>query len=165
MSYTKATLSDVEAAEAVATDTGAAAAETGDSATDFSTRMESGVEDVTTALRTHFGQVATRMRDEAAAAMTRLGAADWEGNSREMAAAAESSLHRRVDATLASAEQGTDEFRDRLLTQANEFVEGVRGRFATVLGTVDIAYRDLAQAEAAFATNLRQADDTVQFSG
>jgi hypothetical protein len=163
VSYTKASLADLEAAGAAATDTGAAAVDSGERAGAFSAEMEAGVDEVTAALWTHVEQLATRLRDEANSAMQKLGAADWEGQSREMAQAAESSLHARLDATLVTAQDGTQRFRATTMEQADAFVAGVRGQFAGVLASVDVAYRDLAQAEATFAANLQQADQTIRF--
>jgi hypothetical protein len=162
MSYTKATLGDLAAAESTATDTGAAATESGQRAGDLSAEMERGVDDVAASLRTHFESLVTRMQGQADTAMSTLGAADWEGKSREMARDAESSLKGRLEVVMTSAMAGTDEFRLSLTNDAQAFVEGVRGQFATVMNNVDVAFQDLAAAEAAFAENLRDADETIQ---
>lgn len=162
MSYTKATLGDLTTAETTATQTGAAATESGERAGTVSADMEAGVMEVTDALRSHFEQIVTTMQDQSARAMSRLGAADWEGKSREMAIQADASLKARLDGVLTAALSGTDEFRTSLSADAQAFVDGVRGQFATVMNSVDVAFQDLAAAEAAFAQNLQEADETVQ---
>jgi hypothetical protein len=162
MSYTKATLGDLTAAESTATQTGAAASESAQRAGSVSADMEAGVIEVTEALRSHFEQIATTMQDQSARAMSRLGAADWEGRSREMAVQADASLKARLDGVMASALSGTEEFRQTLSTEAQVFVDGIRGQFAGVMNSVDLAFQDLAAAESAFAQNLAEADETVQ---
>jgi hypothetical protein len=162
MSYTKAALGDLTTAEATATRTGTAATESGERAGSVSADMEAGVVDVTDALRTHFEQIVTTMQDQSARAMSRLGTADWEGKSREMAVQADASLKARLDGVLVAALSGTGEFRQSLSADAQAFVDGVRGQFAGVMNSVDLAFQDLAAAEAAFAQHLAEADETVQ---
>jgi hypothetical protein len=164
VSYTKATLSDVEAAESAATDTGSAAVDSGSRATEFSGQMQSGIDEVAGALLNHFQQVADGLRQEASRATQQLNSTDWEGKSKEMAVQAEHTLHTRLDATMASAEEGTTSFRDAMSRQANEFVSLVRDDFGQIMNNVDTAFQDLAKAERTFAENLRLADETVQFS-
>jgi hypothetical protein len=162
MGYTRATLGDLTTAEATATQTGAAATASGDRAGTVAGDMEAGVIEVTDALRSHFEQLVTTMQDQSARAMSRLGTADWEGKSREMAIQADASLKARLDGVLGAALTGTEEFRQSLSVDAQAFVDGVRGQFATVMNSVDLAFQDLAAAEAAFAQNLVEADETVQ---
>lgn len=164
MSYTKATVSDVDAAEAAATETGSAATESGTRATDFSTQMQSGIDEVANALLNHFQQVAEGLRDEASRATQQLTSTDWEGKSKDMAINAEQSLHTKLNATMAAAEEGTASFRDTMSTQATDFVNVVRNDFGQIMSNVDTAFQDLAKAERTFAENLRMADETVQFS-
>jgi hypothetical protein len=163
VSYTKATVADVEAAQAAATDTGTAATDSGSRATEFSTQMHSGIDEVANALLNHFQQVADGLRQEASRATQQLNSTDWEGKSKEMAIQAEQNLHTRLDTTMASAEEGTRSFRDTMSTQANEFVSVVRDDFGQIMSNIDTAFQDLAKAERAFAENLQLADETVQF--
>jgi hypothetical protein len=162
VSYTKATVADVEAARQDATSTGAAATDAGARAADHSGQMQVGIERVTDALLSHFHQLADAMRQEARTAANQLGTADWEGRSREMAIAAEGSLQSALTDTLHEAEAGTERFRTTMTAEAGTFVEGIRGRFNGVLQEIDRAFQDLAGAEAAFAANLQQADGSVQ---
>jgi hypothetical protein len=163
VSYTKATVADVDAAEATATDTGAAAAESGANATEFANQMQGGIDEIAQALLSHFQQVADGLRQEASRATQQLTSSDWEGKSKEMALQAEQTLHRRLDATMASAEEGTTNFNTVMSKQAADFVSVVREDFNQILSNVDVAFQDLAKAERTFAENLRLADETVQF--
>jgi hypothetical protein len=165
VSYTKATLADLEAAQQDATQTGAAASEAGTRASDDAGHLQAGIERVSDALLTHFHQLADAMRQEARNASAQLGTADWEGRSREMAIAAESSLQTAVSSTLQEAEAGTERFRATMTAEAGAFVEGVRGQFNAVLQRIDGAFQELAGAEATFAANLQQADESVRFDG
>jgi hypothetical protein len=165
VSYTKATLADLTAAQQDASQTGAAASAAGARAADDAGQAQAGIERVSDALLTHFRQLADAMRQEAQAASAQLGTADWEGRSREMAVAAEGALHQALTSTLQGAEEGTESFRTTATAEAAAFTEGVRGRFQGVLQRIDEAYQDLAGAEATFAANLQQADDSVRFDG
>jgi DNA-binding LacI/PurR family transcriptional regulator len=163
VSYTKATVADVDAAEAAATDTGAAASESGASATEFANQMQSGIDEISQALLAHFRQVADGLRQEARRATQQLTSTDWEGQSKEMAVQAEQTLHSRLDATMAAAEEGTTEFNTVMSQQATDFVALVREDFNQIMGNVDVAFQDLATAERTFAENLRLTDETVRF--
>lgn len=163
MSYTKANLADIATSQSAATEAGEAATGSGQQATELSSQMEAGVEEITSALEEHFHRVADALRGHARRTKTQLGGADWEGRSREAAVAAEEALSARLDATMASAEEGTAAFRQMMTTQARDFVEAVRSDFNTIMGQVDVAYQDLASAQQAFAENLQLADDTIQF--
>jgi hypothetical protein len=163
VSYTKATVGDLEAAQQEAASTGAAATDAGARAADDSGQMQAGIERVTDALLAHFQQLADAMRQEARAAANQLGTADWEGRSRELAVAAEASLQSALSNTLQEAEAGTEQFRATMTAEAGAFVESVRGQFHGVLQEVDRSFQELAGAEGAFATTLQQADESVQF--
>jgi hypothetical protein len=165
VSYTKATIGDIEAARQGAAQTGAAATEAGTRAADDAGQMQAGIERVGDALLAHFHGLAEAMRLEARDAANQLGTADWEGRSREMAIAAESSLQTALTATLHEAEAGTERFRTTMASEAGVFVEGIRGQFNGVLQRIDEAFQDLAGAEAAFAANLQEADGSVRFDG
>jgi hypothetical protein len=163
LSYTKATLGDLEVAQQRATQTGASATDAGARAADDAGQLQAGIERISEALLSHFRQLADVMRQQARMAHDQLGAADWEGRSREMALAAETSLQAAVADTLQGAEAGTERFRAEMAAETGAFVEGVRGRFNGVMQEIDRAFQDLAGAEAAFATSLQQADGTVRF--
>jgi hypothetical protein len=163
VSYTRATLGDLEAAQQDATRTGAAATDAGLRAAADAGHMQAGIERISEALTTHFHAVADAMRQEATTAGVQLGTADWEGRSREMAVAAESSLQAALTATLQAAEADTERFRTTMTAEAGAFVEGTRGQFNAVLQRIDDAFQQLAGAEASFATNLQQADGSVRF--
>jgi len=165
VSYTKATLGDLAAAQDDATRTGAAATEAGARAVDGSGQLQAGIERVTDALLTHFTTIAGSMREEARSASAQLGTADWEGQSREMAVAAETSLNTALTTTLQEATTGTEQFRSTMTAEATAFVEGVRGQFNGVLQRIDEAFQQLATAESAFAENLQEADASVRFQG
>jgi hypothetical protein len=165
MSYTKATLGDVEAAGQHASRTGASATDAGAQAADGSSQMQAGIERITEALRAHFHQLTDVLRQQARAAHDQLGTADWEGRSQQMAVAAEASLQVALADTLQGAEAGTERFRALLTAEAGAFVEGVRGRFNGALQDIDRAFQELASAETAFAADLRHADETVRFGG
>jgi hypothetical protein len=163
MSYTKATLADLEVAQQRAAQTGTSATDAGARAVDDSGQMQAGIERITDALLAHFRQLADAMRQQVRSADDQLGTADWEGRSRQMAVAAAASLQTAVADTLQGAEAGTERFRATMTAEAGVFVEGVRGRFNAVLQEIDRAFQDLAGAEAAFAADLQHADDTVRF--
>jgi uncharacterized phage infection (PIP) family protein YhgE len=165
MSYTKATLGDVEVARQQATQTGASATDAGAQAAEGSGQLQAGIERISEALLSHFRQLADVMRQQARTAHDQLGAADWEGRSRQMAVAAATSLQAAVADTLQGAEAGTERFRATMSAEAAGFVEGIRARFDGVMQGIDGAFQDLAGAEAAFASNLQQADETVRFDG
>jgi hypothetical protein len=165
VSYTKATIGDLEAAQRDAALTGAAATDAGARATDDAGAMQAGIERVSDALRSHFERVAEAMRQEARNAANQLGTADWEGRSREMAVAAEASLQAALSSTLQEAEAGTERFRATMTAEAGAFVEGIRGQFNGVLQRIDGAFQELAGAEATFAANLQEADGSVRFDG
>jgi hypothetical protein len=165
VSYTRATLGDLEAAQQDATRTGAAATDTGLRASADAGHMQAGIERIGDALLTHFRSIADAMRQEAGHASAQLGTADWEGRSRETAIAAESSLQAALTSTLQEATTGTEQFRTTTTAEAGVFVEGVRGQFYAVLQRIDDAFQQLAGAEASFAANLQQADGSVRFEG
>jgi hypothetical protein len=165
VSYTKATLGDIESAQQDATQTGAAATDAGTRASEDAGHMQAGIERVSDALLTHFHTIADAMRQEATNASNQLGTADWEGKSREMAIAAESSLQTALTSTLQEAETGTEQFRTTMSAEAAAFVEGIRGQFNAVLQRIDGSFQELAGAEATFAANLQQADESVRFEG
>ena len=165
MSYTKATLADVESAGAAATETGAAATDSGARATEFANQMQSGIDEISEALLIHFQQVAEGLRQEASRATQQLTSTDWEGQSKEMALQAEQTLHSRLEATMARAEEGTTNFRQVMTAQATDFLSIVRTDFNQIMTNIDTAFQDLATAEQTFAENLRLADQTVQFGG
>jgi hypothetical protein len=165
VSYTKASLADLEAVQQDATRTGTAATDAGLRAADDAGHMQAGIERIGEALLTHFHAIADAMRQEAATAGAQLGTADWEGRSRELAVAAESSLQTALTTTLQDAEAGTERFRSTTTAEAGAFVEGIRGEFSAVLQRIDDSFQQLAGAEATFAANLQQADDAVRFEG
>jgi hypothetical protein len=165
VSYTKATIGDIEAAQQDATRTGAAATDAGVRAADDAGQMQAGIERLSDALLGHFHRIAEAMRHEARSAASQLGTADWEGRSRELAIAAESSLQAALSSTLQEAEAGTERLRTTMTSEAGVFVEGIRGRFNGVLQRIDEAFQELAGAEATFTANLQQADESVRFGG
>lgn len=164
MSYTKANLADVASSQAASTEAGSAASESAQRASDFSSQMESGVDEITSALESHFHHLADALRAHARQTKAQLGGTDWEGRSREAAVAAEEALSSRLDATMASAEEGTATFKSTMMTQARDFVGMVQSDFNTIMSHIDTAYTDLAAAQQAFSENLQTADDTIQFS-
>jgi hypothetical protein len=162
MTYTKATIGDVESARHEAVRTGALASDTGARATEGATHLQAGIDQVSDALRAHFHRLADAMRQEVRAASDQLGAADWEGASRDAAVAAEASLQGALAATLDQAEVGTERLRTIMAAEAGALVETVRGRFGAVLQRIDGAFQELAGAEAAFVAALQDADGSVR---
>lgn len=162
---TSAEIDELVAAEATAKDTGAAASESGQRATQFSGEMAGKVDEATNALMQHFQRIAEEMRASAQRAMSVLESADWQGRSREMAGQAERTLNARLDQVLVGAEEGTASFQQQMKAQASDFYDSVQGNFATIMSNVDVAFEDLAAAEAAFRDNLVAADQTIQAAG
>lgn len=158
MTYTKATLADLDHAGATATATAAAVSAGGESAVAAVTNIEQGVGQVTDTLVGHVHALATAMRDEAARAAARLGAADWEGRAREAADTTDRLLRADVDRILGTAETEADVLRESSVVEAASLLADVRGRLQTLLIDLDGAYRDLAGAQAAFADDLIAAD-------
>lgn len=158
MSYTKATLADLDHAGATAVGTGRAAADTGDRAAVLVQQLEAGLDEVTSVLVDHVRRLALALRDELARTAASLGVADWEGRAREAADAAELAVRQRVDAVLVGAEAGAESLRHALTGQAAALVAEILQRFGQAMDGVDLAYRGLADAEAAFAANLVAAD-------
>lgn len=162
MTYTKATLADLDHAGATATATGAAVAAGGASAVAAVTHLEQGVGQVTDTLVGHVHALATAMREEAERAAARLGAADWEGRAREAADTADRLLRAEVDRILGAAESDADVLRESSVVEAAGLLAEIRGRSQGLLADLDGAYRELAGAQAAFADDLIAADHAFQ---
>ncbi len=158
MSYTKATLADLDHAGTTAVGTAQAAADTGAGAAVVAQQVEAGLTEVSTVLVDHVRRLALALREELARTAASLGTADWEGRAREVADAAELAVRQRVDVVLASAELGADSLRQALTRQAAELVAEIVQHFGQAMDAVDLAYRSLADAEAAFGANLVAAD-------
>ncbi|MGH9181111.1 MAG: hypothetical protein ACRDY5_05290 [Acidimicrobiales bacterium] len=156
-------VSDIQAAAAVMTETGGAATAASSEAATLAAQMEGGIGEVTNTLSAHFTQTADTLRQQIVAARNRLGQADWEGTSRGEAEAAEAALNSQVDQVLGRALESATEFRTFMAARANEFVAMVSGDFKTIMGNVDLAYQDLAQASKTFAENLAAADQSIKF--
>lgn len=163
MSYTKATLADVTASQATTAAAGSAASESAQRGTALSAETEAGIEQVTAVLLQHVRTLADTLRQHASATGAQLAATDWEGRARDGALAAERALHARVDATMAAAEDGTVALRQALTASARDLVGLVQHDVAAVLDAIDVAYTDLAAAQAAFAEGLASLDAAARF--
>jgi hypothetical protein len=158
-----ANLADLLQTAGVMTETGAAAATSSARASAFSARMEAEINDVTTTLASHFTRMADELRGRIAQAKQQLAATDWQGASQAEATAAEAALGQDVNRVLDHALRSTEELRAFLLQRAHDFVASVDGEFATVMGAIDIAYQDLANASKTFADHLQAADAAIKF--
>jgi len=163
VSYTKATLADVTASQATTAAAGSAASESAQRGTALSAETEAGIEQVTAVLLQHVRTLADALRQHASATGAQLAATDWEGRAREAALAAERTLHARVDATTAAAEDGTVALRQALTAAARDLVALVQQDVAAVLGSLHAAYHDLAAAQGAFADGLASVDAAARF--
>lgn len=160
MTYTKATLADLDHAETVAVATGQAALDTASETSRLAGQLDAGVGQVTESLVSQVRTMATVMRDEIERAAATLGTSDWEGRAREAAGQLEHDLRGVVNGLLSGAELDAQALRAELQGHAEVLVTGFSARFAEVLASIDLSYRSLADAERAFATNLAAADAT-----
>lgn len=158
-------VADIQATAGVMTDTGASAVEAGSQAASFASQMEGQVGEVTSVFAQHFEQMADGLRQAIIAARNRLASTDWEGMSKGEADQAEVALNGQVDQVLGNALQSTAEFKTFMLSRAQDFVSMVQGDFNTIMGNIDSAYRDLANASKTFAENLELADQSIKFTG
>lgn len=156
-------LEDIARTAGVMTETGGAASSAGQQTAAVAAQMEAELDGATTTLRVHVERVAEDLRGRILAARERLGATDWEGQSRVAADAAEQRLSAEVDRVLAAGLANVETFKALVLARADEFVAQVHGEFQTVLADVDASYAGLAQGSRAFAEQLDAADRTISF--
>ncbi len=159
-----ANLADLLQTAGVMTDTGTAAAQSSARASRLSAQMEAEIGDVTTALATHFTAMADELRARIAQAKHRLAATDWQGNSQAAATEAEAALNHDVNRVLDQALRSTEEFKIFMLRRARDFTSTVDSDFRTLMGTIDAAYQQLANASKTFAENLQAADKSITFT-
>ncbi len=156
-------LEDIGRTAGVMTDAGGAATAASEEATAVAARMEGELDAATTTLRTHVTGVADELRTRINQARERLGATDWEGQSRAAAYAAEARLSGEVDRVLAEALANVDAYKSFMLARAEEFVAQVQGEFGGVMADVDASYQELATASRTFAEQLEAADRSIAF--
>ena len=127
--------------------------------------LQAEVNDVTTTLTNTFVQLAENLRGQIARAHDTLVAADWSGQSRGAADAAEAQLNGDVNTTLEAANAGVEELGTALRNQVEGFYLEVTGQFTSVMTNIEGAYGDLSRGTRMFADNLAQADQTISFGG
>src|SRR5438105_4017859 len=158
-------VADIHQAASVMTDTGAAAAESGRQAAQFSTQMEGQVGEVTATLATHFTQTADTLRQSIGQTKQRLGVTQWDGASRANAEAAEAQLNSDVNKVLDHALTSVEEFKSFMLSRSRDFASSVDTQFGAVTRNIEASYQDLAKASQTFAENLERADESIKFGG
>lgn len=158
-------LADIEAVHA---DLGraqtASAAHSGQVAQEVLTALGE-VQDVATVLRSAFEGRAQDLMAQISQASSTLRGADWAGNSRVAADAAEAQLSADVSTTVDAARVGIEQLTAALGNQVEAFHAEVTGQFANVMGNIEAAYQELARGTSMFAENLARADETITFGG
>ncbi len=127
--------------------------------------LQDEVNDITAVLTSTFVQLADNMRQQIARAHDTLVGADWSGQSRGAADAAEAQLNGDVTSTLEAAQTGVETLGTALRQQVESFYMEVTGQFTTVMGNIEGAYNELSRGTRMFADNLVQADQTISFGG
>lgn len=127
--------------------------------------LQAEVNDVTATLNQTFVQLAENLREQIRQARDTLAAADWSGQSRGAADAAEAQLNADVNTTLDAAQLGVENLGAALRDQVEGFYGEVTGQFTTVMTSIEGAYAELQRGTQLFAENLAQADQTISFAG
>ena len=127
--------------------------------------LQAEVNVVTSTLTQTFTQLAEYLREQIRRAHDTLVAADWSGQSRGAADAAEAQLNGDVNATLDAAQAGVENLGVSLRSQVEGFYTEVTGQFSTVMTNIEGSYGELARGTQLFAENLAQADQTISFGG
>ena len=122
------------------------------------------VTDVTNLLQTNFETMAEDLRGSIRRSKDTMNSAEWTGQSRENAVAAEEMLNGQVDQVLEGATTSVTALKDFLVARVTDFHTDVTGDFQTIMSNIDAAYRDLATATNTFAENLDLADQTIKLS-
>lgn len=127
--------------------------------------LQNEVNDITAVLTNTFIQLADNMRQTIARAHDTLVTADWSGQSRGAADAAEAQLNGDVSTTLEAAQTGVESLGSALRQQVESFYLEVTGQFSTVMTNIEGAYSELSRGTQMFADSLVQADQTISFGG
>ncbi len=127
--------------------------------------LQAEIDDVTVTLTNTFVQLAQNLREQITRARETLVAADWSGQSRGAADAAEAQLNGDVNTTLEAAQTGVEALGASLRQQAESFYTEVTGQFTAVMTNIEGAYGELSRGTQMFADNLAQADQTISFGG
>lgn len=158
-------LEDMNAVMARLTEAGSASiTHAGDVATGVET-LQQEVNDVTATLTQTFIHLAEGLREQITRAHDTLVAADWSGQSRGAADAAEAQLNADVNTTLEAAQAGVESLGAALREQVESFYGEVTGQFSAVMANIEGAYGELSRGTQLFAENLAQADQTISFAG
>ena len=129
-----------------------------------SDQLVAEVTDVTTLLQTNFETMAEDLRGSITRAKNTAQGADWHGQSRENALAAEELLNGEVNQVLEGATTAVTALKDFLVARVTDFHADVTGDFQVIMNNIDAAYRDLATATQTFAENLDLADQTIKLN-
>ncbi len=127
--------------------------------------LQGEVAEVTAALSRAFETRAEELLAEINRATEALRSADWAGNSRGAADAAEAQLTGNVNQTVTSARDGIASLGTSLREQVELFYQDVSGQFTVVLANIRDAYAELARGTDRFAQNLAEADRTISYNG
>ena len=114
-------------------------------------------------LTTIFVQLADNLRAQIARAHNTLVVADWSGQSRGAANAAEAQLNGDLDTTLEGAQAGVETLGSALSSQVEAFYLDVTGQFTNLMSNIEGVYGELSRDTRMFADNLAQADQTISF--
>lgn len=158
-------LVDIQQAIRVMSSTGQAATDSATNTANVSDKMHAQISEATTMLTNYFNGMAEALRNEIKKTKNQLGIAQWEGNAKANAEAAETALNLHVDTVLHNAAREVGEFQASMLGRALGFLTGIQTQFATVMGQIDTSYQDLAKASQTFADNLQAADESIKFGG
>ena len=160
-----ADIAGLESTAGVMDETGTEASGAGTEASSVSGRMEGEITDVTTMLTQHFSQLHEQLRGALQRAKGQLDSTDWDGNAFAEAQRAETDLNSQTSRFMESAQQGVEEFRQAMMSQANSFVSAVEGEYRSVMGNINDAYAGFGTAQRTHAGNLQEVDSSFRYNG
>ncbi|MGI9624241.1 MAG: hypothetical protein ACR2PK_15505 [Acidimicrobiales bacterium] len=156
-------IADIESVQARLVEAGAASQNhVGEVSADVA-RLQGEIDDVTRTLQHLFDERAATLLAEIARATRSLESADWDGASREAAAAAEAQLTADLNRTVESGRAGVEALGNAMRQQVSSFHTDVSNDFGAVMTRITESYSELARGAEMFARNLAEADRTISF--
>lgn len=158
-------LGDMERVRAMLADAGQGATAHVGSVTTAVETLQGELDDITATMTTNFETLAGDLTEKVDSASNALAEADWNGQSRAQAEAAEAAFKQQITATLAAALEGCAALGTAMSDQAMGFHTDITGQFRTIMTDIDTNYASLANGTQVFMERLAEDDaNTIRFT-